>query len=132
MCDWELGEIASCHAMIREGIAIAKELNDKNSLAIALNFGAQLAANEGHSTEADGLASDLTELSTRYNFVYWGALGAIYRGWAHGASDFVGETRDFVGETRGGHVRGISKAKRECLRRTWIPTTSLVTGRKQS
>ena len=86
MCDWELGEIASCHAMMREGIAIAKELNDKNSLAIALNFGAQLAANEGHSTEADGLASDLTELSTRYNFVYWGALGAIYRGWARSAS----------------------------------------------
>jgi adenylate cyclase len=34
----------------------------------------------------DRLASDLIELSTRHNFVYWGALGAIYRGWARSAS----------------------------------------------
>jgi adenylate cyclase len=86
MSEWELGEIASCHAMMGEGIAIAKELNDKNSLAIALNFAAQLAANEGNAAEVDRLASDLIELSTRYNFVYWGALGAIYRGWARSAS----------------------------------------------
>jgi hypothetical protein len=86
MSEWELGEIASCHAMMREGISLAKELNDKNSLAIALNFAAQLAANEGNSAEVDRLASDLIELSTRHNFMYWGALGAIYRGWARSAS----------------------------------------------
>jgi hypothetical protein len=86
LSEWELGEIASCHAMMREGISLAKELNDKNSLAIAVNFAAQLAANEGNSAEVDRLASDLIELSTRHNFVYWGALGAIYRGWARSAS----------------------------------------------
>jgi predicted ATPase len=72
--------------MMGEGISAAKELNDKNSLAIALNFAAQLAENEGNSAEVDRLASDLIELSTRHNFVYWGALGAIYRGWARSAS----------------------------------------------
>jgi len=86
MSEWDLGEIASCHAMMGEGISAAKELNDKNSLAIALNFAAQLAENEGNSAEVDRLASDLIELSTRHNFVYWGALGAIYRGWARSAS----------------------------------------------
>jgi hypothetical protein len=86
MSEWELGEIPSCYAMMGEGISVAKELNDKNSLAIALNFATQLAANEGNSAEVDRLASDLIELSTRHNFVYWGALGAIYRGWARSAS----------------------------------------------
>src|SRR6516164_832190 len=86
MSEWDLGEIGSCHAMMEEGISAAKELNDKNSLAIALNFAAQLAANDGNSAEVDRLASDLIELSTRHNFVYWGALGAIYRGWARSAS----------------------------------------------
>jgi tetratricopeptide (TPR) repeat protein len=34
----------------------------------------------------DRLASDLIELSTRHNFLYYLALGAIYRGWARSAS----------------------------------------------
>ena len=86
LSEWELGEVASGHAMMREGISLAKELNDKNSLAIAVNFAAQIAANEGNSAEVDRLAADLIELSTRHNFVYWGALGVIYRGWARSAS----------------------------------------------
>jgi hypothetical protein len=32
------------------------------------------------------LASDLIELSTRHNFLYYLALGATYRGWALSAS----------------------------------------------
>jgi predicted ATPase len=39
----------------------------------------------------DRLASDLIELSTRYNFVFYQALGAIYRGWACGASGDTAE-----------------------------------------
>jgi adenylate cyclase len=34
----------------------------------------------------DRLASDLIELSTRHNFGYWLAFGAILRGWARSAS----------------------------------------------
>ena len=39
----------------------------------------------------DRLASDLIELSTRHNFVYWLAVGAIYRGWARSASGDTAE-----------------------------------------
>jgi len=39
----------------------------------------------------DRLASELIELSTRHNFVYWLALGAIHRGWARSASGDTGE-----------------------------------------
>ena len=39
----------------------------------------------------DRLASDLIELSTRYHFVYWLAMGATYRGWARSASGDTAE-----------------------------------------
>jgi adenylate cyclase len=37
------------------------------------------------------LASDLIELSTRHNFSYWLAIGAIHRGWARSASGDTAE-----------------------------------------
>jgi hypothetical protein len=37
------------------------------------------------------LASDLIELSTRHNFVYWLTIGAIHRGWARSASGDTAE-----------------------------------------
>ena len=37
------------------------------------------------------LASDLIELSTRHNFAYWLAAGAIFRGWARSASGDTAE-----------------------------------------
>jgi serine/threonine protein kinase/tetratricopeptide (TPR) repeat protein len=83
---WHLGEIASCQATIAEAISLAKKLNDTNALAIALAWAAGLAANECNPAEVDRLASEMIELSTRDNFVYWLAIGAIYRGWARSAS----------------------------------------------
>jgi tetratricopeptide (TPR) repeat protein len=79
---WHFGEIASCQATIVEAISLAKELNDMNALAIALTWATGMAANERNPAEADRLASDLIELSTRHNFVYWLAIGVINRGWA--------------------------------------------------
>jgi len=84
--EWHLGEMASCQATIAEAISLAKELNDMNALAIALAWAAGLAANERNPAEVDRLASELIELSTRHNFVYWLASGAIWRGWARSAS----------------------------------------------
>jgi predicted ATPase len=53
---------------------------------MALSWAVGLAANERNPAEADRLASDLLELSTRHNFVHWLAVGAIYRGWARSVS----------------------------------------------
>ena len=39
----------------------------------------------------DRLASELIELSTRHNFAFWLARGAIYRGWARSASGDTAE-----------------------------------------
>jgi hypothetical protein len=86
MSEWQLGDIASCHAMMDEGISVAKELNDKNSLAITLYFACNLAENERNPAEVDRLASDLIELSIRHNFAHWLPLANIYRGWARSAS----------------------------------------------
>jgi hypothetical protein len=91
--EWHLGEIASCQANIAEAISLAKEVKDMHALAIALSWAAILAANERNPAEVDRLASDLIELSTRHNFVYWLAVGAIWRGWARSAS---GETAEGI------------------------------------
>jgi hypothetical protein len=91
MSEWELGEIATCHAMMDEGISIAKELKDRNALALALSWAAILANLERDPAEADRFASELIELSTRHNFAYWLAVGAIHRGWARSASGDTAE-----------------------------------------
>jgi predicted ATPase len=89
--EWHLGEIARCHANMDEAISLAKELNDMNALAFALSWAANLALYERDPAEADRLASDLIELSTRHDFVYWLALGAIHRGSARSVSGDTAE-----------------------------------------
>ena len=74
-----------------EAISLAKELNDMNALAMALGWAAGLAEIERNPAEVDRLASDLIELSTRHNFAYWLAVGAIHRGWARSASGDTAE-----------------------------------------
>jgi predicted ATPase len=91
MSEWHLGDIASWQATITEGISLAKQLNDMNALAFALSWAATLAANERDPAKVDRLASDLIELSTRDNFAYWLALGAIHRGWARSVSGDTAE-----------------------------------------
>jgi predicted ATPase len=86
LSDWCLGEIAPCQTTIAEAISLAKELNDMNALAQALTRAANLAYNQRNRTEVNRLASDLIELCTRHNFLYFLAVGAIYRGWARSAS----------------------------------------------
>jgi predicted ATPase len=83
---WHLGEIESCQATIAEAISLAEELNDMLGLAAALNFAGYLAHYERNPAEMERLASVLIELSTRQNFAYWTATGAIFRGWARSAS----------------------------------------------
>ena len=86
LSEWHLGHIAFCQANIGEAISLAKELKDMHALAIALNLAASLATNERDPAEVDRLASDLIELSTRHNFLYFMAGGAIWRGWARSVS----------------------------------------------
>ena len=86
LSEWHLGEIASCQLIIAEAISLAKELNDTNALALALNHATELAMYERNPAEVDRLTSDLIELSTRQNFAHWLHLANIYRGWARSAS----------------------------------------------
>jgi predicted ATPase len=71
---------------MEEAISLAKELNDLTALALALDWAAALGNCERNPAEVDRLASEMIELSTRHNFVFWLAVGAIYRGWARSAS----------------------------------------------
>ena len=91
LSQWHLGEIATCQATIAEAISLATELNDMHALAVALYWSGWLAHYERNPTEVERLASELIELSTRHNFAYWLAIGAIFRGWARSASGNTAE-----------------------------------------
>ena len=39
LSEWHFGEIVSCHASMAEAISLAKELNYRTRLALALHFG---------------------------------------------------------------------------------------------
>jgi len=89
--EWHLGEITSSQANLDEGILLAKELKDMYGLALALSWAAIFGQLEHNPAEVERLASDLIELSTRHNFSYWLAIGAIHRGWARSASGDTAE-----------------------------------------
>jgi len=91
LSQWLLGEIASCKANVEEAISLAKELNDMNALALALDWAAMLGNSERNPAEVERLASEMIELSTRLNFSYWLAIAAIYCGWARSASGNTSE-----------------------------------------
>ena len=62
-----------------------------NSFAMALNRAAGLAILGRDPGEVDRFASEAIELSTRHNFGYFLATGAIWRGWARRASGDTAE-----------------------------------------
>ena len=86
LCEWHLGEVASSRVAIAEAISLAKELNNMHAVAEALSWAAGFGHAERNPAEVDRLTSDLIELSTRHNFVYWLAQAAVLRGSARSAS----------------------------------------------
>jgi len=91
LSEWHLGEIISCKAKLDEAISVAKELKDMSALAGALHWAAGLAAIERNPAEVDRLASELIELSIRYGFLRWRAIGTVFGGWARCASGNIAE-----------------------------------------
>ena len=79
-----------------EAIALAKELNDRHGLAVALHLAASLAYYERSAAEVERLASDLIELSTRHSFAHWLAIGEVFRGWARCASSSTVEGLSWI------------------------------------
>ena len=62
-----------------EAISLAKELNDMHGISPGAKLGSDISANvERNPAEVERFASDLIELSTRHNFAYWLAVGAIH------------------------------------------------------
>jgi hypothetical protein len=62
-----------------------------HGLASALCWAAGLAIAERNPAEVDRFASELIELSTRHNFVYYLTIGTIHRGWARSVSGGTAE-----------------------------------------
>jgi len=98
LCEWHLGEVASSRAAIAEAISLAKELNNMHAVAEALSWAAGFGHAERNPAEVDRLTSDLIELSTRHNFVYWLAQAAVLRGSARSASGKTVERVSWIEE----------------------------------
>ena len=91
LCEWHLGETASCQTAMAETIRLAKELSDAYALAEALFFAAMLGHFERNAAEVERLASGLIEVCTRHNFALYLAGGEILRGQARSASGHSAE-----------------------------------------
>ena len=91
LSEWQFGEIASSHATMAESLSLAKDLNDMHVLTNAIFDSACLAYYEHNVSEVERLASNVIELSTRYNFAFFLAIGSILRGWARSASGDAAE-----------------------------------------
>jgi hypothetical protein len=74
----------------------ARELNDTNALALALNWAANLAYHARNPAEVDRLASEMIGLSIRHNFVYFLTVGTIHRGWARSVSGDTAEGMSWI------------------------------------
>jgi len=81
-----ISERTSCHAVKAEAISLAKELDDRHGIAVALWHAAVLDCLAGNPAEVERLTSELMELSTRQNFSLWLGGGAVLRGWARSVS----------------------------------------------
>ena len=86
VCEWMLGEIASCQAMMTEALSLGKTLNDTHALAMALFLAGSLRHFENDPAGVERCASDLIELSTRHHFASWVAAGEILHGWVRSVS----------------------------------------------
>jgi predicted ATPase len=98
MCEWHFGEIVSCQESIAEAIALAKELNDFQGLAVALIFAGILAQLDGDAEQVERFASDTIEVSTRQNFANWLAAALTIRGWARVVRGKVAEGISLIEE----------------------------------
>jgi hypothetical protein len=74
----------------------------------------------------------------RHNLAYWGTMGAVPRGWARSASGDTAQGIAWIEEGIAYYRRPArcwlcpisyaeSVAKKHRVRKTWIPTTSLLT-----
>ena len=96
LLEWHFDETTVCRTTMAEAIALAKELNDLHGLAVALNYAAVLGYLDRNPAEVEGWATNLIELSTRQNFAFWLAQGAVYRGWARSASGKIAEGISYI------------------------------------
>ena len=80
--NWHLRGIGSCQESMADAISLAKKMNDTHALAMALMAAAVLNYYKRCPEEAERLASEAVEVSTRQSFAQWLTYAKICRGWA--------------------------------------------------
>jgi DNA-binding winged helix-turn-helix (wHTH) protein/predicted ATPase len=94
-------------------IAEAQSLGHSPSLAGSLAFGAKLLSLGGDNAMLEDWVDQLIAVATEQGFLFWGALGTIYRGWISVKNGEVTEGISLL--RRGSSVYRATGAK------TWVP-----------
>ena len=100
LCRWHLGEVAFCHQAMEEAISLAKELNETNSLAVALHFSAFLARYERNPAEVERLAVAIQLSYQLLRILRFGA--SLWRGFARVGVVALGDTDQGIASIEGG------------------------------
>jgi adenylate cyclase len=91
LSQWHLGDTAPSHITMAQAVSLAKELHDMPALTNALFNSGVLSHFERNTAEASRFTSEVIELSTRYNFGFWLAIGSILFGWSQSVSGRIAE-----------------------------------------
>ncbi len=94
-------------------IAEARTLAHPPSLAASLAIGARLLSLAGDHAALDERADELVAVATERGFAFWGALGAIYRGWVKAKNGDMAEGIS--------HLRSGSNTYRATGAELWMP-----------
>jgi predicted ATPase len=92
LTDWVLGYPDRAHEHVRDGLALAKRLDDPFTVAYALAFGSWVDQFEDNRANLLEMSREAIRLATETGFPYWLNLGRIMEAWVEAASNPVHAT----------------------------------------
>jgi hypothetical protein len=93
---WLLGHEQTATELCQEAIERGRAMDHPYSLAVALAYGAVTYQLLGASTELEKTVSELSHLSARYSFAYYGDWGLVLHGWLCGDAAGVQSARQGI------------------------------------
>ena len=103
MTDWVLGYPDSARKHARDGLALAKQLDDPFSLAYALAFASLVDQFQDNRKGILEKAGEAIRLATEKVFPYWLSIGKVIGGWGEAATNPINSTIQSLGDRVADH-----------------------------
>jgi class 3 adenylate cyclase/predicted ATPase len=92
LVEWTLGCPDQALGRARDGIALARRLDDPFSVAFSHAIASFLDQARGDSGAALEKADEAVRISTEKGYPYWAGIGRVMRGWSEAAGNPTGDT----------------------------------------